>query len=64
MSKEYNTRVVSISLPKDLDNYLNMILENLNKEGQKVTKSKFVTTILYSFLSSTIEEAKDTDSKA
>lgn len=64
MTKEYNNRVISISLPKDLDNYLNLIIENLKKNGTKVNKSKFITTILYDFLSSTIEEAKDNDSKA
>lgn len=65
MAKQYKTRVISVSLPNELDDYLNLILDNLSKEGNKITKSKFITTILYSFVSSTIEEAqKNEDSKA
>ena len=66
MAKQYKTRVVSVSLPNELDDYLNLILDNLSKEGHKITKSKFITTILYSFVSSTIKEAEENkiDSKA
>ena len=63
MAKEYKTRVVSVSLPNDLDDYLNMIVEKLKNDGVKITKSKFITRVLIGFCS-TIGEDEDTNSKA
>lgn len=59
-----NTRVVSLSLPNELDDYINLILNSLKKADNKITKSKFITTILYNFITATIEEEKENNSKA
>ena len=63
MAKEYKYRVVSITLPKELDDFLNEIVDNLKKDGVKITKSKFITRVLIGFCS-TIDEDENTNSKA
>ena len=58
-----NTRVVSVSLPKELDDYINLIVSDLRKDGVKTDKSKFISRVLTLFCS-TIDEDENTNSKA
>ena len=56
MAKQYNTRVVSVSLPNDIDDLLNKLVKDIRAKGDKITKSGIIAMVLYGFFATTIKE--------